>query len=191
MRTMVPSRLLACFVLLVAGGRRLAATSMVDLGTWLRTQWLMAVRDARLRGEGGVSFSQPIRGLVKKQLLYSPVGIGYHLQVLSNGSVGGVHEHTEHSWMKVFALQPGLVGIQALRSGLYLCMSSDGSAHGSGRFTADCLFKETLEESHHTSYASVSHPGLYLALSKQGEVKRVTGRTKKHPGILFLPRLRE
>lgn len=38
----------------------------------------------------------PIREGVKQQLLYCRVGIGYHLQILSNGSVGGVHKPTEN-----------------------------------------------------------------------------------------------
>ncbi|KAL4609097.1 hypothetical protein GN956_G24371 [Arapaima gigas] len=204
MDTMASCRLLAWVILLVASGgccsadgdvdrgSAPAARSPVDLGTWLRTQWQVSLQEARLRGEGGWSSPQPIRRLVKKQLLYTPAGIGYHLQILSNGSVRGVHQHTEYSWVKVFALRPGAVGIQGLQSGLYLCMSSDGTAHGSGRFTDDCLFRETLEENLYSTYASVSHPGLYLALSRHGEVKRRGGmRRKKQPGAHFLPRLRE
>lgn len=41
--------------------------------------------------------SNPARGLVTHQLLYCRVGIGFHLQILANGSVWGVHEPSEYS----------------------------------------------------------------------------------------------
>lgn len=42
------------------------------------------------------SSPHPVRDGHKQQLLYCRVGIGFHLQILSNGSVGGVHKPTEY-----------------------------------------------------------------------------------------------
>uniref|UniRef100_A0A3B3REX7 Fibroblast growth factor n=1 Tax=Paramormyrops kingsleyae TaxID=1676925 RepID=A0A3B3REX7_9TELE len=133
--------------------------------------------------------SHPFRGLAQKQLLYCRVGIGYHLQILPNGNIGGVHEPTEYCWLKVFSMQWGVVGIKGLKSNLYLCMSSAGIAWGSEHFMAECLFREDMEEDHYTTYASASHPGLYLALSHNGQAKRGNTVQKENPCAHFLPRL--
>jgi len=44
-----------------------------------------------------VDKSNPAQGLITHQLLYCRVGIGFHLQILANGSVWGVHEPSEYS----------------------------------------------------------------------------------------------
>lgn len=99
--------------------------------------------------------SPPIRGGAAPQLLYCRAGIGYHLQILTNGAVGGVHKpdgHCEFSgsarfsdiedslidlfcpgWLKVFAMKRGVVGIKGVKSNLYLCLSADGVARGAVR----------------------------------------------------------
>uniref|UniRef100_A0A6Q2Y4X6 Fibroblast growth factor n=1 Tax=Esox lucius TaxID=8010 RepID=A0A6Q2Y4X6_ESOLU len=117
------------------------------------------------------------------------VGIGYHLQILSNGTIGGVHEPNEHSFLKLFAMRRGgVVGIRGIKSGLYLCMSREGVAHGAGQFSSDCLFKESLEENFYTTFSSLSHPGIYLALSHKGEAKRGTSVGRHQTCTHFLPR---
>uniref|UniRef100_A0A6Q2Z0P6 Fibroblast growth factor n=1 Tax=Esox lucius TaxID=8010 RepID=A0A6Q2Z0P6_ESOLU len=134
----------------------------------------------------GLSPPHPIRGPVEQQLLYCQVGIGYHLQILSNGTIGGVHEPNEHSFLKLFAMRRGgVVGIRGIKSGLYLCMSREGVAHG---FSSDCLFKESLEENFYTTFSSLSHPGIYLALSHKGEAKRGTSVGRHQTCTHFLPR---
>uniref|UniRef100_A0AAY5KIR7 Fibroblast growth factor n=1 Tax=Esox lucius TaxID=8010 RepID=A0AAY5KIR7_ESOLU len=120
-------------------------------------------------------------GPVEQQLLYCQVGIGYHLQILSNGTIGGVHEPNEKS-----PLRGGVVGIRGIKSGLYLCMSREGVAHGA--FSSDCLFKESLEENFYTTFSSLSHPGIYLALSHKGEAKRGTSVGRHQTCTHFLPR---
>ncbi|KAJ8367199.1 hypothetical protein AAFF_G00324420 [Aldrovandia affinis] len=91
-------------------------------------------------------------------------------------------------WLKVFAMRQGVVGIQGLKSALYLCMNRDGISHGSGQFSSDCLFRENLEENHYTTYSSISHPGFYLALSHRGAVRRGGSVRKEQPCTHFLPR---
>ncbi|KAJ8012690.1 hypothetical protein DPEC_G00045510 [Dallia pectoralis] len=159
-----------------------------DQGSRLRGLWMLSMKDSKQKNKG-VPPPHPIRGLVKQQLLYCKVGIGYHLQILSNGTIGGVHEPTEHSFLKLFAMKRGVVGIRGIKSGLYLCMSRDGIAHGAGQFSSDCLFKEILEENHYTTFSSLPHPGIYLALSQKGEVKRGTSVRKHQSCTHFLPRI--
>ncbi|XP_026768690.2 fibroblast growth factor 5, partial [Pangasianodon hypophthalmus] len=122
------------------------------------------------------------------QLLYCRVGIGYHLQIQPNGTIRGVHEPTEHSWLKVFAVKPGVVGIRGVKSRLYLCMNKEGIAQGMTQFSPDCLFKEHLEENHYTTYSSAAHPGLYLALSHRGQLRRGDLVGPHHVSSHFLPR---
>ncbi|XP_026886637.2 fibroblast growth factor 4A [Electrophorus electricus] len=123
------------------------------------------------------------------QLLYCRVGIGYHLQILTNGSVGGVHEPTEYSWLGVFAMKPGVVGIRGTKSRLYLCMNEEGIAKGMKEFSSDCLFKEHLEENHYTTYSSAAYPNLYLAVSHRGRLKRGSTVNPRKACTHFLPRM--
>ncbi|CAM4606026.1 unnamed protein product [Leuciscus chuanchicus] len=137
----------------------------------LRHMWLLSMRDAKRR-EKAVDESNPARGLVTHQLLYCRVGIGFHLQILANGSVWGVHEPSEYSLMRVFAMRPGIVGIRGVMSELYLCMNQEGIAHGTKKFSNECLFKERMEENHYNTYSSLTHTGFFLALSQQGKLRQ-------------------
>ncbi|XP_019910068.1 fibroblast growth factor 4A isoform X2 [Esox lucius] len=159
-----------------------------EQGSRLRGLWKLSVKDSKWKTKG-LSPPHPIRGPVEQQLLYCQVGIGYHLQILSNGTIGGVHEPNEHSFLKLFAMRRGgVVGIRGIKSGLYLCMSREGVAHGAGQFSSDCLFKESLEENFYTTFSSLSHPGIYLALSHKGEAKRGTSVGRHQTCTHFLPR---
>ncbi|XP_067371896.1 fibroblast growth factor 4 [Channa argus] len=132
--------------------------------------------------------SYPVREEQKQQLLYCRVGIGFHLQILPSGSVKGVHKPTNYSWLKVFAMKHGVVGIRGVRSGLYLCMNGEGRAYGTEQFSDDCLLNENLEENHYTTYSSLSHPGIYLALSNKGDLRKGNSVSRHQPCTHFLPR---
>ncbi|XP_032385804.1 fibroblast growth factor 4A [Etheostoma spectabile] len=160
--------------------------SREDQGTRLRDLWKLHMRDTLLKGKG--SCPPPIREGAKQLLLYCRVGIGYHLQILPSGSIGGVHKPTEHCWLKVFAMKQGVVGIRGVKSGLYLCMSGEGLAYGTEYFSDDCLLKENLEENHYTTYSSLSHPGIYLALSHKGELRKGNTVGRHQSYTHFLPR---
>ncbi|XP_040058377.2 fibroblast growth factor 4A [Gasterosteus aculeatus] len=163
-----------------------AMVSLEDHGTRLRGLWKLHMRDVLLKGKA--SNPRPIGGGIKQQLLYCRVGIGYHLQILASGSVGGVHKPTEHCWLNVFALKHGVVGIKGVKSGLYLCMTGEGLAYATEQFSDECLLKENLEENHYTTYSSWSHPGIYLALSNKGELRK-GNRVGRHQSCThFLPR---
>uniref|UniRef100_A0A3P9LWE9 Fibroblast growth factor 9 n=1 Tax=Oryzias latipes TaxID=8090 RepID=A0A3P9LWE9_ORYLA len=127
--------------------------------------------------DAGRSLGEP--EVIQEQLLYCRVGIGFHLQILPGG------------WLKLFSIRPGLVAIRGVRSGLFLCMSRDGWAHGAvSEFSDDCIFKENLEENHYTTYSSYSHPGNYLALSRKGELRRGGSANRNQASTHFLPRRR-
>ncbi|XP_044222843.1 fibroblast growth factor 4A [Thunnus albacares] len=162
------------------------AVSAEDQGTHLRGLWKLHMRDSLLKGKG--SSDRLIREGLKQQLLYCRVSIGFHLQILPGGAIGGVHKPTEYCWLKVFAMKHGVVGIRGVKSGLYLCMSAEGLASGAEKFTDDCLFKENLEENHYTTYSSLTHPGLYLALSHKGEVRKGNSVGRHQSCTHFLPR---
>ncbi|XP_062258365.1 fibroblast growth factor 4 [Platichthys flesus] len=142
------------------------------------------MRNSLLKGPS----HHPVEEGVKKKLLYCRVGIGYHLQILPSGSVGGIHKPTEYSWLKVFAMKHGVVGIKGVKSGLYLCMSREGLAYGAEHFSIDCLLKEILEENHYTTYSSLSHPGIYLALSHKGDLRKGSSVGRHQSCTHFLPR---
>uniref|UniRef100_A0A3B5KBT0 Fibroblast growth factor n=1 Tax=Takifugu rubripes TaxID=31033 RepID=A0A3B5KBT0_TAKRU len=132
--------------------------------------------------------SPPIRDGSAPQLLYCRAGIGYHLQILANGTVGGVHKADANCWVKVFALKRGVVGIKGVESGLYLCLSADGAARAAKEFSEECLLKENLEENLYTTFSSLVHPGIFLALSHRGELRRGNRVGRHQASTHFLPR---
>ncbi|XP_056611052.1 fibroblast growth factor 4B [Triplophysa dalaica] len=145
--------------------------------------WLLSMMETKMREK-----VNPTRELITYQLLYCRAGIGFHLQILKNGSVGGVHEPSEYSLLRVFAMSPGVVGIRGVKSEMYLCMNKEGNACGMKEFSNECLFKEHMEENHHNTYSSLPHPGLYLALSQQGQLRRGNRVAPHQASTHFLPR---
>ncbi|XP_030643472.1 fibroblast growth factor 4A-like [Chanos chanos] len=166
-----------------------------DLGGRLRRLWQLSMKESKQNDKVSVHTTlttephpHPVKEIITQKLLYCRVGIGYHLQILSNGSVGGVHEPTEYSLLRLFAMKRGVVGIRGVKSGLYLCMNEEGMSHGESKFSPDCLLKENLEENHYTTYSSLSHPGLYLALSHRGQLRRGNNVGRHQACTHFLPR---
>ncbi|XP_072369119.1 fibroblast growth factor 4A-like [Scyliorhinus torazame] len=124
----------------------------------------------------------------KEQLLYCRVGIGFHLQVLPNGTVNGAHQSSKYGVMQLFSVKIGIVAIRAVVTRLFLAITSKGILYGSETFTADCLFKEQMEENHYTTYSSHIHPQLYVALTKRGGAKNGNKARLHHPSTHFIPR---
>ncbi|XP_051998880.1 fibroblast growth factor 4A [Xyrauchen texanus] len=150
--------------------------------------WQISMRKAKMKEKATVQYSNPSQRLITHQLLYCRVGIGFHLQILTNGSVSGVHEPSEYSTLRVFAMRPGVVGICGVKSELYLCMDEEGIARGMKQFSIECLFKEWMEENHYNTYSSLAHPVFYLALSQQGQLRRGNRLTRHQARTHFLPR---
>ncbi|XP_052461457.1 uncharacterized protein fgf9 isoform X2 [Carassius gibelio] len=65
--------------------------SLGDQASHVRHMWLLSMRDVKMREKAVIGGSNPAR----HQLLYCRVGIGFHLQIVMNGSVWGVHEPSE------------------------------------------------------------------------------------------------
>uniref|UniRef100_A0A672I4B3 Fibroblast growth factor n=1 Tax=Salarias fasciatus TaxID=181472 RepID=A0A672I4B3_SALFA len=133
----------------------------------------------------------PVAARSKQQLLYCRVGIGFHLQILPSGLVGGVHEPTKYCESSPPSARRASDGSGVLwcscEHGMYLCMSAEGRSYGAVRtFSKDCMLKENLEENHYNTYSSVTHPHVYLALSHMGNPKRAVSH---HQACThFLPR---
>ncbi|XP_067265585.1 fibroblast growth factor 4A isoform X1 [Chanodichthys erythropterus] len=159
-----------------------------DQGGLLRHMWLLSMRDAKRKEKAVVDESNPAQGLISHQLLYCRVGIGFHLQILMNGSVWGVHEPSEYSFLRVFAWRAGVVGIRGVKSELYLCMNQEGIAHGMKKFSNECLFKERMEENHYNTYSSLIYTGFFLALSPQGQLRKGNKVGRHQACTHFLPR---
>ncbi|KAM9365912.1 fibroblast growth factor 6-like [Pholidichthys leucotaenia] len=181
--TLLPGFMLL-LVLTGAAGRREAGLSGDDGGAHFRNLWMVHMKKALVRGSGG----HVTRGGAAHQLLYCRVGIGFHLQILHNGTVGGIHRPTEYCWLKVSAVERGVVGIRGVKTGLFLCMSRRGLAYTQKEFSDECMLNETLEENHYTTYSSLSYPGIYLALNTRGQLKRGTSVNRHQPCTHFLPR---
>ncbi|XP_073702456.1 fibroblast growth factor 4A [Garra rufa] len=154
-----------------------------DQASRLRHMWQLSMRDEKMREKAAVEESNP----ALHQLLYCRVGIGFHLQIVTNGSVWGVHEPSEYSLLRVFAVRPGIVGIRGVKSERYLCMNQEGIAQGMKLFSNECLFKEHMEENHYNTYSSLS-TGFFLALSKQGQIRKGKRMGRHQARTHFLPR---
>ncbi|KAI2660446.1 Fibroblast growth factor 5 [Labeo rohita] len=154
-----------------------------DQASRLRHMWQLSMRDAKMRKKAAVEESNP----AQHQLLYCRVGIGFHLQIVMNGSVGGVHEPSEYSLLRVFAVRPGIVGIRGVKSERYLCMNQEGIAHGMKKFSHECLFKERMEENHYNTYNPLGTE-FFLALSQQGQIRNGKRVARHQACTHFLPR---
>ncbi|XP_041856906.1 fibroblast growth factor 4B [Melanotaenia boesemani] len=185
--TMNASSLLSGFLLLLtACDQLLGSKEPEEMLQGSDRFWKLHMRDFLMKGKG--PSPDPIREVVKQQLLYCRAGIGYHLQILPSGLVGGVHKPTQYCWLKVSAMKRGVVGIRGTKSGLYLCMNGKGQVYGTEQFSDECLFNEKLEENHYTTYSSYSHTGNYLALSHKGELRRGNSVNPNRSCTHFLPR---
>ncbi|XP_078089208.1 fibroblast growth factor 5-like isoform X2 [Mustelus asterias] len=140
--------------------------------------------DWRRCGETGVSNKKS-----KQQFLFCSIGIGFHLQILPNGRVNGAHQSSDYGIMELFSVKIGIVAIRAVVTRLFLAITSKGILYGSATFTADCLFKEQVEENHYTTYSSHTHPRLYVGLTKRGGAKNGSKARLHHPSTHFIPRL--
>uniref|UniRef100_M3ZCY4 FGF n=1 Tax=Xiphophorus maculatus TaxID=8083 RepID=M3ZCY4_XIPMA len=72
---------------------------------------------------------------------------------------------------------------------IYECILGNGCLyHTSTTFSDNCLFKESVEENHYTTYSSMSHLGNYLAISHRGQLRRGSSVSPNQSCAHFLPR---
>nr|XP_057919520.1 fibroblast growth factor 4A-like [Doryrhamphus excisus] len=130
-----------------------------------------------------------LMGIRRVRRLYCNVGIGFHLQLLPNGKISGVHEDSSYSLLEMWSLERGVLTLFGVRSGLFVAMTENGKLYGSGHYSDECKFKEILLSNNYNAYESVSHPGMFIGLSRTGKTKRGNQVTTTMAMTHFLPRM--
>uniref|UniRef100_A0A8B9C0T4 Fibroblast growth factor n=1 Tax=Anser brachyrhynchus TaxID=132585 RepID=A0A8B9C0T4_9AVES len=70
-------------------------------------------------------------GIKRLRRLYCNVGIGFHIQVLPDGRIDGIHSENRYSLLEISPVERGVVSIFGVRSGLFVAMNSRGKLYGS------------------------------------------------------------
>ncbi|XP_062316630.1 fibroblast growth factor 4B-like [Osmerus eperlanus] len=130
-----------------------------------------------------------LMGIKRLRRLYCNVGIGFHIQVSPDGKITGVHNENTYSLLEISPVERGVVTLFGVRSGLFLAMNGKGKLYGSGHFSNECKFKETLLANNYNAYESAAHPGMYIGLSKTGKTKKGNRVTPAMTVTHFLPRI--
>uniref|UniRef100_A0A4X1SJD9 Fibroblast growth factor n=1 Tax=Sus scrofa TaxID=9823 RepID=A0A4X1SJD9_PIG len=128
-------------------------------------------------------------GIKRLRRLYCNVGIGFHLQVLPDGRIGGVHADTSDSLLELSPVERGVVSIFGVASRFFVAMSSRGKLYGSAFFSDECKFKEILLPNNYNAYECYRYPGMFIALSKNGKAKKGNRVSPTMKVTHFLPRL--
>ncbi|XP_041692457.1 fibroblast growth factor 4B-like [Coregonus clupeaformis] len=130
-----------------------------------------------------------LTGIKRLRRLYCNVGIGFHIQVLPDGKITGMHNENRYSLLEISPVERGVVTLFGVRSGLFLAMNSKGKLYGSGHYNDECKFKENLLANNYNAYESAAHPGMYIGLSKTGKTKKGNRVTPAMTVTHFLPRI--
>ncbi|XP_019737177.1 fibroblast growth factor 4-like [Hippocampus comes] len=130
-----------------------------------------------------------LRGIKRIRRLYCNVGIGFHLQVLPNGKIIGVHSENGYSLLEISPVERGVVTLFGVISHLFIAMTEKGKLYGSRDYSDDCKFKESLLDNNYNAYESAAHPGMYIGLSRAGKTKKGNRITPTMAMTHFLPRM--
>uniref|UniRef100_A0A3Q2NSA0 Fibroblast growth factor n=1 Tax=Fundulus heteroclitus TaxID=8078 RepID=A0A3Q2NSA0_FUNHE len=133
--------------------------------------------------------SDYLQGIKRVRRLYCNVGIGFHLQVLPDGRISGVHSENPYSLIEISTVDRGVISLFGVRSQLFVAMNSRGRLYGTVLFKDECKFKETLLANNYNAYESFVYKDFYIGLSKHGRVKRGNKATTAMTVTHFLPRL--
>lgn len=128
-------------------------------------------------------------GIKRVRRLYCNVGIGFHLQVLPDGRINGVHNENQYSLIEISTVERGVVSLYGVKSELFVAMNSRGRLYGTTAFHDECKFKESLLPNNYNAYESQVYRGFYIALTKHGRVKRGNKATTAMTVTHFLPRI--
>uniref|UniRef100_A0A8C6L1E6 Fibroblast growth factor 6 n=1 Tax=Nothobranchius furzeri TaxID=105023 RepID=A0A8C6L1E6_NOTFU len=152
--------------------------------TLLERRWETLFSRSYLGINGGKSElnweSDYLQGIKRVRRLYCNVGIGFHLQVLPDGRISGVHSENPYS-----ELHPDC----AVRVTRCVKVRSLHFVFGTRPSQDECKFRETLLPNNYNSYESFVYKGFYIALSKHGRMKRGNKATTAMTVTHFLPRL--
>ncbi|XP_035648594.1 fibroblast growth factor 4B-like [Oncorhynchus keta] len=130
-----------------------------------------------------------LTGIKRLRRLYCNVGIGFHIQVLPDGKITGIHNENRYSLLEISPVERGVVTLFGIRSGMFLAMNSKGKLYGSGHYNDECKFKENLLANNYNAYESAAHAGMYIGLSKTGKTKKGNRVTPAMTVTHFLPRI--
>ncbi|XP_018619007.1 fibroblast growth factor 4 [Scleropages formosus] len=133
--------------------------------------------------------SDYLLGIKRLRRLYCNVGIGFHIQVLPDGKITGVHNENRYSLLEISPVERGVVTLFGIHSGLFVAMNSKGKLYGSSHFSDECKFKEKLLANNYNAYESTAYPGMYIGLSKTGKTKKGNRVTPAMTVTHFLPRI--
>uniref|UniRef100_A0A7M4ERE3 Fibroblast growth factor n=1 Tax=Crocodylus porosus TaxID=8502 RepID=A0A7M4ERE3_CROPO len=128
-------------------------------------------------------------GIKRLRRLYCNVGIGFHIQVLPDGRINGIHNENRYSLLEISPVERGVVSLFGVKSGLFVAMNSKGKLYGSTHFNDECKFKEILLPNNYNAYESRIYPGMYIALSKNGRTKKGNKVSPTMTVTHFLPRI--
>ncbi|XP_078540745.1 fibroblast growth factor 4A-like [Lissotriton helveticus] len=134
-------------------------------------------------------YGEYLLGIKRLRRLYCNVGIGFHLQVLPDGRIHGMHSESRYSLLEISPVERGVVCMFGVQSGLFLAMNSKGRLFGSKYFSDECKFKEMLLPNNYNAYESWRYPGMYIALSKNGKAKKGNKVSPTMTVTHFLPRI--
>uniref|UniRef100_A0A8D0H9J3 Fibroblast growth factor n=1 Tax=Sphenodon punctatus TaxID=8508 RepID=A0A8D0H9J3_SPHPU len=128
-------------------------------------------------------------GIKRLRRLYCNVGIGFHIQVLPDGRINGIHNENRYSLLEISPVERGVISLFGVKSGLFVAMNSKGKLYGSNYFNNECKFKEILLPNNYNAYESRIYPGMYIALSKNGRTKKGNKVSPTMTVTHFLPRI--
>ncbi|KAM6950910.1 fibroblast growth factor 4 [Lycodopsis pacificus] len=161
-------------------------------GTAERWEALYSRSLARIPGEKREETSRDsdyLLGIKRLRRLYCNVGIGFHIQVLPDGRITGVHNENGHSLLQISPVERGVVTLLGAGSRLFVAMNRRGKLYGSLHYNNECTFKEKLLANNYNAYESVAYPRMYIGLSKNGKTKRGNRVSPAMTVTHFLPRI--
>ncbi|XP_061532302.1 fibroblast growth factor 6a [Phycodurus eques] len=133
--------------------------------------------------------SDYLLGIKRVRRLYCNVGIGFHLQILPDGRINGVHRENQYSLIEISTVERGVVSLYGVKSDLYVAMNRRGRLYGTTVFRDECKFRERMLPNNYNAYESMAYGGSFVALSKHGRVKRGDKATTAMTVTHFLPRI--
>ncbi|XP_040019211.2 fibroblast growth factor 6 isoform X2 [Gasterosteus aculeatus] len=80
--------------------------------------------------------SDYLLGIKRVRRLYCNVGIGFHLQVLPDGRINGVHNENQYSLLEISTVDRGVVSLCGVSSEMFVAMNSRGRLYGTGECTS-------------------------------------------------------
>ncbi|XP_018586394.1 fibroblast growth factor 22-like [Scleropages formosus] len=133
-----------------------------------------------------------LEGDVRLRRLYS--ANKFFLSIDSMGRVrGNRHGNQTDSLLEIRSVSMGVVVIRSVSTGLYLAMSKKGALYGSAKYTADCQFRERIEENGYNTYAALrwrrGDRPMFVSLGGRGRPRGGHRTRRKHRSAHFLPML--